>query len=127
MSIDVAKQISYWRDGSLEDMEVARELLEKRRYRHGLFFAHLSLEKMLKAHVSKQTKAIPPKIHTLVILAEKAGLKLPQDRENFLLKFNVYQLEGRYADSNQVPLDASTAISRLVAAEEMMGWLKAQL
>ena len=48
--IDAEKQIVYWRKGAEEDIAVARELLEKKRIRHGLFFVHLSLEKMLKAH-----------------------------------------------------------------------------
>ncbi len=49
--IDIEKQIAYWRDGSIEDWQVAQELISNGRIRHGLFFAHLSLEKLLKAHV----------------------------------------------------------------------------
>jgi hypothetical protein len=43
--IDAEKQIVYWRKGAEEDIAVARELLEKKRIRHGLFFVHLSLKR----------------------------------------------------------------------------------
>ncbi|NCO95976.1 MAG: HEPN domain-containing protein, partial [Armatimonadetes bacterium] len=51
--IDVEKQVAYWRDGAKEDWEVAQELVDRGRTRHGLFFGHLALEKLLKAHVCR--------------------------------------------------------------------------
>lgn len=48
--INIEKQIAHWRNGAEEDWSVAQELIERGRVRHGLFFAHLALEKMLKAH-----------------------------------------------------------------------------
>ena len=50
--IDIAKQIAYWRVGAEEDWVVAQKLVADESIRHGLFFAHLALEKILKAHVS---------------------------------------------------------------------------
>jgi len=94
--MDLQKQIHYWRNGSEEDMEVAVELLEKRRIRHALFYAHLALEKMLKAHVIGKTTDVPPRIHNLARLPELSGLSLPPDRRVFLERFDVYQMEGRY-------------------------------
>ena len=70
--IDINKQITYWRESSKEDWEVALELVGNNRYRHGLFFAHLALEKILKAFVCKETNELAPKIHNLIILAELA-------------------------------------------------------
>ena len=46
--VGVEKHIAYWRNGSDEDWQVALELVGSGRTRHGLFFAHLALEKMLK-------------------------------------------------------------------------------
>ena len=79
----------------------AESLLEKGHLRHCLFFAHLAIEKMLKAHVTRQTKDVPPRTHNLIRLSEIAGLKLNPEQEQFLRKFGVYQLEGRYPDSEQ--------------------------
>jgi HEPN domain-containing protein len=43
--MDVPKQIEYWTKGSQEDLDAARDLLAKKHFRHGLFFAHLAVEK----------------------------------------------------------------------------------
>lgn len=68
--VDVPKQVEYWRKSSDEDFAAAQSLLEKGHFRHCLFFAHLAIEKMLKAHVTWQTKDVPPRIHNLIRLAE---------------------------------------------------------
>lgn len=71
--INIEKQIAHWRKGSQEDWEVAKDLVERRRVRHGLFFAHLALEKILKAHACKALNDIAPPIHNLVRLVDLAG------------------------------------------------------
>jgi HEPN domain-containing protein len=74
--VDIIKHIEYWKQSAAEDFVVAGELVERGRWRHGLFFMHLALEKILKAHVCKVTGAVPPKIHNLMRLAEIARLNL---------------------------------------------------
>ncbi len=64
--IDIAKQVAYWREGAVEDWEVARDLIERGKTRYGLFFVHLSLEKLLKAHVCRHTQDVAPRLHNLV-------------------------------------------------------------
>lgn len=125
--MDVQKQIEFWKASAEEDFAAAESLLEKGHFRHCLFFAHLAVEKMLKAHVTRQTSDIPPRIHNLVRLAESAELRLSPEQARFLRGFDVYQLEGRYPDSAQVLLDLETAQAKLTLAEEMLKWLKAQL
>jgi len=125
--MDVQKQVDYWRGGSEEDLEAARSLLEKGHLRHALFFAHLAMEKMLKAHVTHQTNDVPPRIHSLIRLAEIAGLALDADRDGVLREFGIYQLAGRYPDSAQVPLDSEGARWEISRVEEMLTWLKTQL
>jgi len=125
--MDVQKQIDFWRAGAEEDFAAAESLLEKGHLRHCLFFAHLAIEKMLKAHVTRQTKDVPPRIHNLVRLTEIAGLKLELEQENFLRVFGVYQLEGRYPDSEQISLDLDTAQEEISKARGMLKWLKTQL
>jgi HEPN domain-containing protein len=64
--VDISKQINYWRDGATEDWAVAQELIDRDKIRHGLFIAHLALEKMLKAHVCRKTAELAPRIHNLL-------------------------------------------------------------
>ena len=125
--MDVQKQIEFWKASAEEDFAAAESLLEKGHFRHCLFFAHLAVEKMLKAHVTRQTSDIPPRIHNLVRLAEIAGLKLELEQENFLREFGIYQLEGRYPDSEQISPDLDAAREEVSRAREMLKWLKAQL
>jgi HEPN domain-containing protein len=124
--MDLRKQIDYWRDGSDEDMEVAREIIANQRYRHALFLAHLALEKIIKAHVTKTTNEVPPRIHNLRRLAKVAGISLPQTRDDFLREFDRYQTEGRYPF--QLPtIDPAVALQDFAGAEEMKEWFKNQL
>jgi len=53
--MDIEKQIDYWRKGSKEDFEVAKLLVSSKKYYHGLFFAHLSIEKNIKGLVTGLT------------------------------------------------------------------------
>lgn len=84
---DVDKQVDYWRRGADEDWEVAAKLVGdgRRRRRHGLFFAHLALEKMLKALVCRRTHDVPPRIHNLIRLGKLAGLEPDSDQIDLLV------------------------------------------
>jgi HEPN domain-containing protein len=125
--IDIKKQISYWQTGAVEDWQVAVELTNTGRTRHGLFFAHLALEKMLKAHVCRATQDLAPRMHALLRLAERAGLAFVEEQRAFLARFDRYQIEGRYPDSLPPALDIETAREELKQAREMFEWLSQRL
>lgn len=125
--IDVKRQVRYWQKSSEEDWIVARELISSNHIRHGLFFAHLAIEKLLKAKVSQETKAIPPKTHNLLLLAEKANLDLADTQKTFLARFDQYQIEGRYPEMMPDAPTRSKAEQELVAAQEFIEWLKERL
>lgn len=125
--MDVQKQIDYWRASGEEDIQAAETLLEKGHLRHALFFAHLAMEKTLKAHVTRQMRDVPPRTHNLVRLAELAGLEIAPEQVAFLREFGVYQLEGRYPHGRQGSLDADIARRDLAGVEEMLRWLTARL
>ncbi len=124
--IDIQKQIDYWRNGAQEDWDVACELVELGRTRHGLFFAHLAVEKMLKAHVCRATSKLAPKIHNLLRLAGLTGLSFSKKQMDFLAQFDMYQLEGRYPGRLPKPLKKSEAKKELQGAEKVILWLSKQ-
>lgn len=126
MPIDTLKQIEYWRSGASEDWDVAVELVNAGRTRHGLFFAHLALEKMLKAHVCRTTGDLAPRIHALLRLAERTNLAPSEEQRLFLARFDRYQLEGRYPGPNRDWIDLSTAQQELRKAQELFEWLSRQ-
>ncbi len=125
--MDISKQIQYWRSGAIEDWDVAVELAATGRTRHGLFFAHLALEKALKAHVCRTTGDLAPRIHALLRLSERIDLSLSESQRLFLARFDRYQLEGRYPDMLPVAPDIETAQNELAQAQEVFEWLIQQL
>ncbi len=66
-----------------------------------LFWMHLTLEKIIKAHwVKDNVSDIPPKIHNLRKLAEQTTLSLTPVQFAFIDRMNSLQMEGRYPDFN---------------------------
>ena len=49
--VNIEKHIEHWKNGSNEDFEVANQLIKSNKIRHGLFFLHLFLKKILKAFI----------------------------------------------------------------------------
>jgi HEPN domain-containing protein len=124
--VDIEKQIAYWRNGAVEDWEVATHLLERGNVRHGLFFVHLAVEKALKALVCRNTDDLAPKDHNLIRLLEKAGLNLTPQHRGILVEVNTFNIEGRYPESRlpqYTPAEARSAVRR---AEEVFRWLIGQ-
>ena len=121
--VDIDQQVAHWRAGAQEDWNVAVELVERRRIRHGLFFAHLAIEKVLKAHVCRRTQDLAPRIHNLVRLGELAGLQPDENQLSALADLNAFSQAGRYPDA-VVPLptpeEADVYIRR---AGEVFQWL----
>ena len=60
MTFDVARTVKYWIDSAAYDLETGRSLLEAKRFPYALFFAHLALEKVLKALAVKATQTHAP-------------------------------------------------------------------
>lgn len=121
--MDVEKHVAYWRDGAQEDWDAAQELVRRGRTRHGLFFAHLALEKSLKAVICRKTSDVPPRIHNLVRLAEISGAELDDTRRNVLADMNAFNIEGRYPDSIGLAPDIPAAEEYCRRAAEVLEWL----
>ena len=91
--------IEYWRLTAGKDWEAAGHLFEKGDYLHSLFFAHLVLEKLLKAHFVKDNASdFPPKTHNLLLLVSQTTITPSDDQLRILSQMNQFQLEARYPD-----------------------------
>ena len=68
---DVEQEIAYWRDLAVRDLRFAGRLIayQDEEILYCFFYLHMTIEKAIKAHVVKQTKSLPPKIHNLLVLA----------------------------------------------------------
>ena len=121
------KHIEYWQKGAAEDFAVASDLVTDGRIRHGLFFAHLALEKILKAVVCRKVGPAVPKTHDLIRLCALAGLSPAADQAAFLARFGRYQIEGRYPELLEPEPSRAVAASEMQTAEELLTWLTRQL
>jgi len=118
--IDLNKQIQHWRSGSYEDWAVALELIGRDKIRHGLFIAHLALEKALKAHVCRHTGGLAPRVHNLVRLAEIAGLRLSEEQIDLLADVNEFTIEGRYPELLMPPPSRAEADDYMTRIAEVL-------
>jgi HEPN domain-containing protein len=93
--------IEYWKISAGKSLDAVRSLFEKGNYVECLFWMHLTLEKLLKAHWVKDNRSdIPPKIHNLRKLAEQTVLSLAPGQVAFIDRMNALQMDGRYPDFN---------------------------
>ena len=93
------QHINYWIDTAQYDWTGAESAFHTKNYMHCLFWAHLVLEKLAKAHwVKNHAENIPPKVHNVVWLLEQSNIDLGEETMNFLGDFNDFQLSGRYPD-----------------------------
>jgi HEPN domain-containing protein len=121
--ISIEKQVAYWRKGAEEELYTARRLLTKRSTRQCLFFAHLALEKALKAHVCQHTQDIAPRMHNLPKLAQLGNVALSAEQDQILIDIDEFNLEGRYPEQWPTPPGIAQARRDLRRAEEIVQWL----
>jgi len=125
--VDIEKQIAHWRKGADEAWETAVDMINKdRRIQFGLFFVHLALEKIVKAHIWRIKQKMPPHIHNLTRLAEIAELPVDIENKKVLAEVNEFNIEGRYSDLLGLPISLKDARGYLRRAKGTFEWLKKQ-
>ncbi|MEW6086943.1 MAG: HEPN domain-containing protein [bacterium] len=93
---NVNKQIDYWKETAQRDWKTALGLFKIKRYDACLFFCHLTLEKILKGLVVKQTNHPSPFIHDLEKLAFLSKLKLTEQQIQDLRTISTFNIAARY-------------------------------
>lgn len=125
--LNIQKQIEYWLNGSIYDFETARVLIQNERFVHGLFFCHLTIEKIIKALVVKATNEIPPKSHDLFYLSQKAMIDLPEEKLTIIQILMKYQLEGRYPEYLPEAPHQKLVINYFNQTESLLKWFREKL
>jgi len=93
------EHLNYWVNTANNDWKATGDLFDTKNYMHSLFWAHLVLEKLAKAHwVRTHEDDIPPKVHNVVWLLEESNIDLGDETMKFLEDYNKFQLSGRYPD-----------------------------
>ena len=128
--MNVDKVVRYWADSATEDWPVTQHLLDSGAYQYALFFAHLYLEKLLKALVVRHTNEHAPRTHNLLFLAERAHLSLTAEQHDVLLRVTAYNISTRYPDDAAKSKSRYTlefTVNELNIVEETGKWLKSLL
>jgi hypothetical protein len=74
------KLVEYWRVGSQDDQETARAVAAgTKRFHAALFYAHLAVEKALKAQFVRTQLIHAPYTHNLLHLVAKIGWELGEE------------------------------------------------
>jgi HEPN domain-containing protein len=94
MSLNEA--LKAWITSASEDWEVAEDLFASKKYHHCLFFVQLTLEKLFKALHTKRHDEHPLFVHNLVLLAQRAELKLTLEEEVQLKEISSFNVSARY-------------------------------
>ncbi|NUN95719.1 MAG: HEPN domain-containing protein [Candidatus Omnitrophica bacterium] len=125
--VDIRKQVDHWREGAEKSWSLGVRIIEWGDTLEGLFFIHLALEKMLKAHVCRTTQDLAPRIHRLTRLLEMASLEVQEPWFDLLAQMNSFQVGGRYPEIDQEAPDSGEARDLVARCEEVFLWLKNQL
>lgn len=120
------KQID-WNDQAEYDYETALCMAQSERYIYTVFMCHLSIEKALKGYLSKVTKSMPPKIHSLIQLTNKAKLTPPENIGKFLVSLDQASIPTRYPEDFSIIKKIYTKEKTeeiLALTKETLEWLR---
>jgi len=96
-----------------------------------VFMCHLAMEKMLKALLAhKYSEDMPPKIHNLIILAQRANISPPDNLKDFLQRIDNVSIATRYPEDLRTlskEFNQDTAKRILTDTKRMLKWLKQHL
>jgi len=112
------------------DFEAALDLFKSQKYPHCLFFAHLSVEKLLKALYVKSNKEHSPITHNLLLLAKESGLQLSDLQIEQFAEITTFNIEARYPDEKfkfykKCTFEFTEKYVQVI--REILSWLKEKL
>ena len=128
------ERVEYWLKLADYDIETARAMLNSERLLYVGFMCHQTIEKALKAVISRDCKEgeIPPKIHDLSKLAVRANLfdLMSEEQQDFIDELNPLNIESRYPeykDEIAAGLTNEFCGETIEGTEELLWWIKKQL
>jgi len=124
------EEAEHWFREALNELELAKRLLELDYLNYTCFHSHQAVEKALEALIIQRLRVIPPKTHNLIELAEKlrdGGLPTNEVMDD-LKDLNPHYLVSRYPDAaNGVPSEVYSrraAESCVRMATRVIEWIR---
>ena len=126
---EAKRKSEYWFGLASDDLDVAKIMLDSKKYLYVGFFCHLLIEKALKGYYWLAIEKEPPYTHNLRYIAEKSGLveELVEDQLELLDRLMPMQIAGRYpSDKYKMlkSLDRLICTQLINECERFLSWLK---
>ena len=123
--------MNYWFESADRDYETMKVLYSNKKNTWCLFIGHLVIEKLLKGLYAKNNPENPiaPKIHNLILLSQKANLKVPNEIREKIQTINTFNISARYDDykkSFDTKCTDDYTKEQVKNIEEVQKWLKEQ-
>ena len=118
--------VQSWLERSSYDLDTAKAMLKTGRYFYVLFCCQQALEKALKAVMVQRTDTMPPRIHNLLSLAERAGIELTAEQRGLFGELSAYYIQSRYPEEIKglgLKLTRKMASNILIKTGETTQWL----
>jgi HEPN domain-containing protein len=99
------------------------------RFFYSVFMCHLAVEKALKGLYQERLKEIPPRVHNLIYLLNKMGVRPPELQGKFLVRLNEASVPTRYPETLetlQKNYTHSIVEDILVDTKGLLEWIKSQ-
>lgn len=122
----------YWIDEAAESLKTAEVLWNGHRYLESGFFAHLTVEKALKAFYVERRGGIPPKTHNLIVLAQQSGIdaELTTEQLEIIADLAPLNIESRYPQDREKIFKSTTPdgfMKYIENAREILEWIISRL
>ena len=112
------------------DMDTADYMFQGGRYFYAAFMCHLAIEKALKGIYRKKLSQEPPRVHNLIYLLNKIGIKPPEPIGRFIVKLNEASVATRYPEEIgklQKYFTQGIVKDILSKGRETLEWIRKQL
>ncbi len=122
--------VQKWIDQASYDLETARAMLDSGRYLYVVFCCQQAVEKMIKAVIAQVSGEMPPRIHNLIQLAERAGLEPDAQQALLMRELSELYVQSRYPEQIE-PTSSSAwqgvARDALLRTEKVVQWLSSMI
>ena len=95
---DIKELLEHWVSMANYDLKTAQSMFDAKRYPYALFMCHLSIEKLLKAIIVRQTNEHAPYTHNLIELGKNTEIDFTEEQRNLLADLKEFNLEARYPE-----------------------------
>jgi len=122
--------VQKWMDQASYDLETAQAMLDSGRYLYVVFCCQQAVEKMIKAVIAQVSGEMPPRIHNLIQLAERAGLEPDAQQALLMRELSELYAQSRYPEQLE-PTSSSVwqgvARDALLRTEKVVQWLSSMI